>query len=265
MWRRLPDWLIYFTIISLIYLTATRSSNTIDAPLPPPELGELLPAQSPRDPSVIVKIDKPRSGIGTAFSIKGDGQWLTARHVVDSCQEVGLKLDHRKILRVNSEVSKHSDTAVLRTDWARQPLTPDFTSKRRIGEYGYFFGFPQSRPGEVVAALLGRGRLKVRGRYNTDEPILAWTEVGRTQGLRGSLAGLSGGPVLDADGEVMGVVAAESPRRGRVYSVAPRNLIDLVPKRSSHIATPIALDTYGLQADRYRRERRITQVICIVK
>jgi len=75
---------------------------------------------------------------------------------------------------------------------------------------------------------------------------------------------MSGGPVLDADGEVIGVVAAESPRRGRVYTVAPKSLKPVIPKGVRAEAIAISDATYGLEADRYRRERRIAQVICSV-
>ncbi len=265
MWKRIPDWLIYFLIVGFVYLNAVMQSETIDAPIPPAEVGELLPSQSPSDPSILVNIDKPSSGAGTAFAINKEGQWLTARHVVDGCHDIGLKLGNRRILRAQSQLSKNSDVALLTADWKRSPLTPDFDSQRRLGEYGYFFGFPQGKPGEVIGKLLGRRRLKVRGRYRTDEPILAWTEIGRTRGLRGSLGGLSGGPVLDSDGEVIGIVAAESPRRGRVYSVAPRNLSQYARRTDYATATPIANASYGLQADRYRRDRRIVQVLCYVK
>lgn len=261
---RIPDWLIYLVIVILIYANANQSTERLDAPLPPPELGPMLPAESPRDTSVLVELDGPASGLGTAFAVSNTGQWLTARHVVDGCTEVGLNLGGQTVLKVDSRVSNNTDIALLSGKWRRTPLAPDFDSPRQLGEYGYFFGFPQGRPGEVVGELLGRHRLLVRGRYSTEEAVLAWTEVGRTQGLRGSLGGLSGGPVLDKDGEVIGVVAAESPRRGRVYTVAPRNLRGLISEEES-AATPIALETYGLQADRFRRDRRITQVICIVQ
>jgi len=76
---------------------------------------------------------------------------------------------------------------------------------------------------------------------------------------------MSGGPALDKDGEVIGVVAAESPRRGRIYTVAPANLRAIIPKSTGVTGAPITTDDYGLQADRLRRDRRVAQVICIVK
>ncbi len=261
---RIPDWLIYITIVFLIYIHAIRGQDRIITPPPPPDLGPLLPSASPQDKSIILKIQNPASGIGTAFAINNKGAWLTARHVVDSCDRIGLRVAGNQSIKVDAQISTQADLAILTTKWRRPPLATDLTSNRRIGEYGYFFGFPQGKPGEVVGELLARNRMIVRGRYRTKEAILAWTEVGRTTGLFGSLGGLSGGPVLDKDGEVIGIVAAESPRRGRIYSVAPSSLLNVLGRDNGAARQAISSETYGLQADQMRRDRRIAQVICIV-
>ena len=262
---RIPDWAFYFIIVLLLYVNAAQRSPDIDSSIPPPDLGPLLPGESPRDTTVLVEMDIPSSGIGTAFAVDNKGTWLTARHVIDGCDDVALNLGNGKRLRTQrAEVSRSTDIGVLKTKWRREPLANDLESVRNIGEHGYLMGFPQGKPGEVVGRLLGRHRLLVRGRYKSEEAILAWTEVGRTRGLRGSIGGMSGGPVLDADGEVIGVVAAESPRRGRVYTVAPKSLKPVIPKGVRAEAIAISDATYGLEADRYRRERRIAQVICSV-
>ena len=263
MLRKIPDWLIYLTIVIVIYASANRSSRKIDAPHPPPQLGPMLPSETPRDERVVVNVKRANSGIGTAFAIDGKGRWMTARHVVDSCDEVGIDIGDRKVLRVESYVSEDSDTAILTGSWKRKPLANDLYNRRQIGERGFFFGFPQGRPGEVVGALLARNRMIVRGRYRSDEAVLAWSEIGRTKGLFGSLGGLSGAPVMDKDGEVIGVVSAESPRRGRIYTVAPENLKHLLKDSTTNPET-LSLNSYGLHADQLRRERRIAQVICIV-
>lgn len=265
--RRIPDWLIYGSIVLLVYTNASRASHE-DLPQPPPplELGDLLPRENPRDPSVIVDIqEKPSSGVGTAFSIDDKGTWLTARHVVDGCSKVGLNLGKFRSIEIKSEVLENSDTAILRADWNRKPIPSDLETQRQIGEYGFFFGFPQGRPGEVIGSLLGRQKMIVQGRYNTQEAILAWTEIGRTRGLKGSLGGLSGAPVLDKDGEVIGIVAAENPRRGRIYTVAPKNLKNIISPNLNLPSEPIDAATYGTFADSYRRDRRIAQVVCLVK
>jgi len=261
----IPDLFVYGFIVAAIIISSNIQNNDENAAQAPVKIGELLPNDSPRDPDILVNIDAPRSGIGTAFAIDEMGHWLTARHVVDSCDDIALRMSDKQILPVTAQISKDADVATLTGKWPRTPIRSDLYTPRHLGEYGFFFGFPQGRPGEAVGKLLGRGRMRVKGRYRTNEPILAWAESGRSSGLKGSLGGLSGGPVLDKDGEIIGVIAAENLRRGRIYTVAPRNLRPVIQEDKSYHARAIALKSYGLQADQYRRNRQIAQVICRVK
>ncbi len=265
--KRFPDWLIYGILLFIIFSGALGRADRQDAPAPLPELGPALPNARPSDPSIIVEVTERHSAVGTAFAIDKKGTWLTARHVVDGCDQVGLRMGGSNYVKVSvKSISQKSDTAFLTSKWKRPPLARDFSSARRVGENGFFLGFPQGSPGEATGTLLGRRRMVVRGRYRSNEPILAWAETGRSRGLKGSLGGLSGGPAFDKDGEVIGIVTAESPRRGRVYTVAPKTLKGLLtPLTSTPQSDPITTRNYGRRADKYRRDRRIAQVVCLVK
>ena len=46
--------------------------------------------------------------------------------------------------------------------------------------------------------------LRSRGRYRFEEPAIAWAEIARVPNFSGSLGGISGGPVTDRDGRVVG-------------------------------------------------------------
>ena len=118
-------------------------------------------------------------------------------------------------------------------------------------------GFPQGRPGEAYSRLIGRETLIARGRYTVQEPVLAWAEIGRTSGLRGTLAGISGGPAIAANGQVIGVTVAESTRRGRIYTAAPASILRLL--HVEHVdaegapAQRLTPQNYGEQSDGLRR------------
>jgi serine protease Do len=272
---KLPDWLIYTVVlVGVVYGLMSRSDGPdANAPHAPPVdiigEGSLLPAPSIFDEEVLVDADTlvgPRTG--TAFAIGTPGHWLTAKHVIDGCPNVAIAVGRRRYVPVrDSEIYRQGDLAVLRTEGGPAPVALDLRSDLRVGQIGYHFGYPQGVPGEVTSRLLSRSRLTTRGRYQTTEPVLAWAEAGRTRGLIGSLAGISGGPVYDSDGEVIGVTVAESPRRGRIYTTAPRSIETFLPdltavEMEGVIRRTLSQRNYGGEADRLRRNLTIVPVVC---
>ena len=143
----------------------------------------------------------------------------------------------------------------------------DGLSRFQIGQRAFHVDFPQGRPGEAYSRLIGRETLVARGRYNVEEPVLAWAEQGRTSGLRGSLAGISGGPAFAANGQVIGVTVAESARRGRIYTAAPSSIVRLLRVEQVEAegapAPRLTSDNYGQEADDLRRGLAVAQVVCV--
>lgn len=272
MLRIVPDWLLYIIVIAAVVFVLFRVDQRADAPeaLPDaPEAGSFLPPPSMYDPEVLVEVGPISSGMGSAFAISEDGWWLTARHVVDGCQHVGLIVSRGQAARVTDvRRALFADIALLRTDRAPEALALD-TSERhfQIGQRAFHVGFPQGRPGEAYSRLIGRETLVARGRYNVDEPVLAWAEQGRTSGLRGSLAGISGGPALAANGQVIGVTIAESARRGRIYTAAPSSIARLLGVEQVEAqgapAPRLTSDNYGQESDDLRRQLAVAQVVCV--
>ena len=160
-----------------------------------------------------------------------------------------------------------ADVALLITEGGALALPVELGAPLREGQRAFHPGFPQGRPGEVTSRLLGRETLRVFGRGARDEPVLAWAEVGRTDGLDGTLAGLSGAPAVDRQGRVIGVTVAEAPRRGRIYTTAPESLqpalSGAVPAGEYAVGQPVTIDNYGRVADSLRRDLRVAQVVCL--
>src|SRR5690606_16206157 len=164
------------------------------------------------------------------------------------------------------------EAAVLTTQGGAPALPLALSRPLHRGDRAFHPGFPQAAPGEATSRLLGRETLVVRGRGARSEPVLAWAETGRTDGLTGTLAGLSGAPALDAAGRVIGVTIAESPRRGRIYTTAPETVLATLeqaepravrahlPAGRGEAVTP---ENYGRVADALRRDLRVAQVVCL--
>lgn len=141
------------------------------------------------------------------------------------------------------------------------------------GALAFHPGFPQGSAGEVASRYLGPQTLHGRGRAARDQPVLGWAEVGRTEGLSGSLAGLSGAPTLDVAGRVVGVTLSETPRRGKIYSTTPASLAAALrlagPVARNEgaldgaVGEPITVENYGRVADGLRRDLRVVRVACM--
>lgn len=270
--RLIPDWLLYIIVIAAVVFVLFKVDQRADAPEALPQSaqdGSYLPPPSVYDPEILVEVGPVSSGLGSAFAISGEGWWVTARHVVDACQRVGLVVTRGSAVPVNQvRIAQFADLALLKTDRAPAPLALD-TSERhfQVGQRAFHMGYPQGHPGEAYSRLIGRETLVARGRYNVEEPVLAWAELGRTHGLRGSLAGMSGGPAIASNGQVIGVTVAESSRRGRIYTAAPSTILRLLGvehvQAEGNPAPRLTPENYGQQSDDLRRSLAVAQVVCI--
>lgn len=270
---RIPDWLIYLAIVLGLLWASQSLRERVDAPPAPPEesaeIGALLGPATPFDPAVVVDAGEGpfQPASGTAFAISDNGDWLTARHVVEGCRQAAIVVAGDRAVEASIRFSQSTDVAILSTQGGPTPLAIAPT-RLHIGQRAYHLGFPQGRPGETASRLLGRELLRVRGRGQRDEPVLAWAEIGRTTGLNGSLSGLSGAPALDGQGRVVGVTIAEAPRRGRIYTSASESLHVAIShsrrnRRETGVGDVITGDNYGRIGDQLRRDLRVAQVVCL--
>ena len=241
------------------------------APLPPSsDVGPAQPAR-PFGPTIEVDVGSKGSSTGTAFAITDNGWWLTARHVAHGCDALWLQTAPLKGWRVTDvHLHPNADLALLRTRTGRAPLSLAQATPAR-GDDGFSLGYPQGRPGDVHARVLGQARLKSVGRYRINEPVLAWAEVSRRPGNLPALGGLSGGPMLDDQGRVVGVLVASSKRRGRVMTTAQASINELLRQypavRAASGALPRLIDDSSFTATgkTLRRDLTIAKVLCKVR
>jgi len=268
----LPDWLIYCAVIGVLLVASLNRGERADAPAVGPaemDSGELLGPITPFDPNVVVDAADAdvRPQMGTAFSIADDGRWITARHVVEGCRQPALIIDKKRALAADVRLAAKTDVALLLTDGGPPALPLAGDEPLYKGQRAFHPGYPQGKPGAVASRLIGRETLRLKGRGSYEEPVLAWAESGRTKGLQGTLSGLSGAPVLDRQGRVLGVTIAEAPRRGRIYTTAPDSFIAAVGtelgNESEILGQAVTTRNYGAVSDQLRRELRVAQVVCL--
>jgi serine protease Do len=156
---------------------------------------------------------------GTAFSLDGDRLWLTARHVVEPCLggaryqgRIGSS-PIRQIL-----VSQAHDAALVTTGPAGAvALGLSYAALGRAKDNaGYLVGYPGQSRSLVSGSLIGEGTARQGYRGGVESPVSVYAEVDRIPAGYYGLSGMSGGPMINPEGNVIGVLSAEMPRRGRV-------------------------------------------------
>ena len=150
--------------------------------------------------------DRPVRGHGSGFIVSADGLILTNAHVVRGAKEVTVKLNDRrefqaKVLGADAK----TDVAVLKIEATKLPVLPiGSTSELKVGQsviaIGSPFGFDNTLTAGVVSA---KGRTLPDGAY---VPFIQ-TDVAVNPGN-------SGGPLLNARGEVVGINSQIYSRSG---------------------------------------------------
>ena len=278
---RLWDKLALIALVVLAIIGKFAGDDTVDpraGSARRPDPSQFAPAQpgaspSTDEPGIVVPVgDSQQSSSGTAFSINSNGVWITARHVADGCDRIVLQKTGRQFVRVDRV--RHHPNADISILWTRNgvPALPLLQQPLRPNQDGYSFGFPKGEPGDVHARLIGRTKMHQRGRYRTNEPVVAWTHVRRVPDIGAHLGGISGGPWVNEAGRILGVHVAGNPRRGRSYATAPSSLraaftqaglSDSGAARNLErvSVTPRNFPSVG---DQLRRNLTIAKVLCLV-
>ncbi|WP_018873829.1 DegQ family serine endoprotease [Thioalkalivibrio sp. ALJ16] len=147
-----------------------------------------------------------RNSLGSGFIYSEDGYIITANHVVEGASEVVVHLSDRRVY--DAEIvgkDPQSDVALLKIDADNLPtLKLGSSADLRVGEWvlaiGSPFGFDHSVTAGIVSA---KGRNLPTENY---VPFIQ-TDVAINPGN-------SGGPLLNMDGEVIGVNAQIYSRTG---------------------------------------------------
>lgn len=264
---RPPGWLIGIAVVGLPALMAVPWVG--GTPEPRSTVGQPLAPASLFDPAIWVATPPPGPGAGTAFSVDARGVWLTARHVVEGCARTAIVTAPGHGVAAKVVITPGRETAVLLTQGGAPalPIAPPEVLRR--GQMGYEPGFPGARPGEAASELRRRANLVVGWRGLRAQPVLMFIETSRWPQVRGSLAGLSGAPVLDAHGRVLGVTVAENPRRRRLYATTPASLHAALARArladqavAGEAVTP---QTWRAVSDALRERLSVAEVECLAR
>jgi serine protease Do len=178
--------------------------------LPVPDGPELFDRPGERDPQ------GPRRGAGTGFIIDPSGLILTNHHVVDGADRVMVRLtDGRNLHATRVGSDPDTDIALIKVDSAR-PLpfaALGDSDTLRVGEWVVAIGNPLAYEHTVTV-----GVVSFIGRKLFDSSLDRYIQTDAAINF-----GNSGGPLINARGEVIGINAAISSRAANIGFAVPIN------------------------------------------
>jgi serine protease Do len=160
--------------------------------------------------------DTPRRGAGTGFIIDADGSILTNNHVIAGADRILVKLSDGRSLRARVlGADPDTDIAVIKVDGqAGLPVAPiGDSSALRMGEWVCAIGNPLGYDHTVTVGVISS-----LGRKLFDASLDNYIQTDAAINL-----GNSGGPLINARGEVIGINAAVSSRASNIGFAVPIN------------------------------------------
>jgi serine protease Do len=142
-------------------------------------------------------------GEGSGLIIRRDGYILTNRHVVEDAESIEVRLRDGRVMKAQVRgVDPQSDIAVIKIDATGLPVaTLADSSKVRVGEFAIAIGAPFSFDYSVTFGhVSAKGRSHVIESY---EGAFMDQDFIQTDALINP--GNSGGPLVNIDGEVIGI------------------------------------------------------------
>ena len=160
--------------------------------------------------------ETPRRGAGSGFIIDADGSILTNHHVVDRAARITVKLSDGRTMRARLIGSDpDTDIALIKVDGETGlPVAPlGDSSTLRMGEWVCAIGNPLGYEHTVTV-----GVVSFLGRKLFDMSLDNYIQTDAAINF-----GNSGGPLLNARGEVIGINAAISSRASSIGFAVPIN------------------------------------------
>lgn len=203
---------------------------------------------APEEPGARPSSDSERISIGTGFIVNKDGTIVTNDHVVRNVSRLRVRLyDGREFPACVLGTDAPTDIAVLKVDTKQVlPVLPLGDSDTvRVGEPVIAIGNPFGFNNSVTAGIIS-AKERVVDRAAINSPTNADTYSFFIQTDASINLGNSGGPLIDAHGQVIGVSAAFwaghplQPAQGIGFAIPINMAKALLPRLRSKGAAPRA-------------------------
>jgi S1-C subfamily serine protease len=230
-------WILRLLAVTVTFLAACSSSThsgstgTTAAPTtsmaPVTAAGADIPALVRRvEPSVVTVLTQ--NGLGSGIVYKDDGTIVTNAHVVAGVQDVTVALaDGQQVPGKVRGADEVSDVAVIQANRAGLPAATFQKPLPQVGELAVVMGSPLGFEATVTSGIISGLHRQIPGSASTGAPL-----VDLIQTDAAISPGNSGGAVVDAQGEVVGMsVAYIPPAAGAVslgFAIPAATVVDVV-------------------------------------
>jgi serine protease Do len=193
---------------SVVYVQVQKTERAQQMPIPP-EFRDLVPfhfRQGPSRPQIV-------EGSGSGFIVSEDGYVLTNNHVVAGADRVRVTLlDNREYDARVIGRDPRTDVAVIKIDAHHlTPLPFGNSDDARIGDWVLAIGNPLNLTFTVTAGIVSA---KGRGLAGLGDPTDSYQIQDFIQTDAAINPGNSGGPLVNLQGEVIGINAAIASQTG---------------------------------------------------
>lgn len=148
-------------------------------------------------------------GLGSGVIVSSDGYILTNNHVIDQADAIYIRtFDNRKISAKIIGKDPKTDLAVIKVNaGGLKPIVIGNSDKLRVGEWVIAIGSPL---GENLARTVTQGIVSAKGRANVG--LADYEDFIQTDAAINP--GNSGGPLVNINGELVGINTAIASRTG---------------------------------------------------
>jgi serine protease Do len=214
--RALPAGLVNFAdvaqsinpaVVNIEATTRTSGTARQRRPVESIPLDEQLP--NPQGPSTV----RPQSGSG--FVIEADGQILTNYHVIQNAERIVVKFsDGRSLPARVVGIDSDTDIALIKVEGRNLPAAPLGDSETlRVGEWVCAIGNPLAYEHTVTV-----GVVSYLGRKLFDSSLDNYIQTDAAINF-----GNSGGPLINGQGDVVGINSAISQKASNIGFAVPIN------------------------------------------
>ncbi|MFW6053230.1 MAG: S1C family serine protease [Persicimonas sp.] len=197
--------------------------------------GPFRPFSRRGSPNGMVPRERLAESLGSGFIIDDEGHVLTNHHVVNNATEIGVRLFDDRFFKAKIVGSDpKTDVAVLRIEHAEDLPVIDLgdSHELRVGDWVVAVGNPLGLTSTVTAGItsaIGRRGIPVSEEMRYQDFIQTDASIN---------PGNSGGPLVNTDGEVVGINTAISAQGQGIGFAIPINMaLEILPqlKKTGHV------------------------------